>query len=411
MKIGIIGDAHLGDALKMGRPHPTLRVNTRLLDFVNTMKSTIDDMVEDDVETLVFTGDVFEHRRPTIVEQKLFSRVLRYALGKGIKQIYVVVGNHDQQRLGQATTLSYIKELQLPEIKICDEIEMVTLENDMGDPRANLIFMPYRDRKWYGVDSFSEAIDKIRSELTYLLRSIDNNRPVVLVGHMTIEGTFFKEGYQDMYDSNQLFLPKDMFKGINVTLMGHVHEPGVISRDPYIAYVGSMEKTRFFEQHDKVYAVVNMNDASVEFKKEPCRNVFDISFDFSSVAYGDELMDKIFASIDTFAEKIGVEGKTLQSSIVRVPLRISAGDEKYCDVKKIASYLRETHKVFNCLETSPAVFSPRQARDDRITEQISDTEALRLFLDTSEEDPEMRAAIVEAGIEIIKLVEAEHAAR
>ena len=395
VKIGVIGDVHLGANQWAGRQHPVLNVNTRLLDYAETLDITIDEMAAAGVTEIVFTGDIFEHRFPSIVQQKIFSQSLHRALTKGIERIHIVIGNHDQQRIHATTTLSYLKELNLANIRVYDEMTLRTIEW-FNRPIANIVFMPYRDRLWVEQDNHSDAIETIQRELDATLSVRNNSIPTILIGHMTIEGTFVDEAYKDLYGENQLTLPRSMFNNINVTLMGHIHKPDVLSYSTYIAYVGSMEKRGGFENHDKLYAIIDLETASVEYHKEPCRNMLDMTLDYSSVIQGEQLMDRIREDMISYANE-----NELLGSIVRPTIRICAEDEQFLDTRSVSAQLRDTHGAHFCSEIKPEVITSRQSRDDRITEGISHIQALQMFLENSVDDVEVRKMLIDAGVDII----------
>lgn len=401
MRIGVIGDVHLGASYSLGyKDHKTGR-NTRLLDYENTLELTIQKLVDEECEVIVFTGDIFEHRHPNALYQKIFSAKLRFAIESGIKEIHIVVGNHDQQRQSNATTISYLQELALPNIVVHDELSSVTLEK-AGQPEANLLFMPYRDRKWFGVETYAEAIKQIDIQLKYELSSIDNDAPKILIGHMTMEGTFFASEDEELYGDNELYLPVEMFKNIDVTLMGHVHSPYVISKDPYVAYVGSMEKRGAFEKHDKKYAIINTRTKSVDYGVEPCRNIYDIKVDLSDAVCGEKLFDEIKSCIRKFAKT-----KALKNAIVRVPLAISADDVSFCSPLDIEAHLRDIYKVSYCVPVKPSLFFSRQVRDSKINEHSTDTEAFIRFVKNTIDDEKLAKEITSAGLDIIKAESAE----
>jgi len=392
MKIGVIGDVHLGANQWAGKQHPELNVNTRLIDYAETLDVTIG------VTEVVFTGDIFEHRFPSIVQQKVFSQSLYSALSKGIEKIHIVIGNHDQQRIHSTTTLSYLKELKLPNIIVYDEMSMHLLRW-FGKPVANLILMPYRDRLWLSQETHDAAVDVLRSEMSAVMSVRDLGIPTILIGHMTIEGTFVDEAYKDLYGENQLTLPCSMFSDVNVTLMGHIHKPDIICQNPYIAYVGSMEKRGGFEDHDKLYAIIDLESASVEYHKEPCRNMLDMVLDYSTLVVGDGLLERIRNDIAAYATT-----NKLGSSIVRPTIRICAEDEQFLDVRAVSQHLRDEYGVHFCSEIKPEIITSRQSRDDRITEDISHISALQLFLENTVDDSFMRKLLIDAGTDIIRTV-------
>lgn len=402
MKIAVIGDVHLGASMTMGyKDHRTGR-NSRLLDYEHTLEKTLSLVAEQGCTVVVFTGDIFEHRHPNALYQKIFSKQLRNALNFGIKEIHIVVGNHDQQRQANATTISYLQELGLENIVVHDKIDSTTVVSSNGIVAANLIFLPYRDRKWLEAETYKEAIDIIDRDIKYELSSLSNDAPRFLIGHMAIEGTFFAKEDEELYSDNELFLPIDMFKNIDATIMGHVHSHNILSSDPYVAYVGSMEKRGAFEKHNKKYAIIDTNTKKITYGDEPCRDIYDIVLDLSHQPYGKDLDKKVLEKVAKFAET-----NSLESSIVRVILSIASDDASFVDAKKIESTLYKKYGVEFCAPIKPRLYFSRQARDSNITEHSSDTEAFTRYVKNTVDDEGSAKKLIAKGLEIIKLESAE----
>lgn len=396
MKLAIIGDVHFGASYSLGQKHPITGINSRLLDYASTLDKTIDHLITEGCEEIIFTGDIFETRHPSNIQQKLFSQSLAYALNQGIKNIDIVIGNHDQQRIQDAHTLSYLQELDLPNIKVHADMSWRPLiKND--EVVANLIFMPFRDRKWLGDDTYAEAITKIKSSLNYIVAEIENPAPKIIIGHMAIEGTMFAEEYAELYGDNELYLPKDMFNNIDLTIMGHIHTPYVLSDDPYIAYVGSMEKRGAFENHKKKYALVDVTNHKVEYLDEPCRDIYDIKIDFSDQIYAENLMTKIETEVSRFAND-----HNLSENIVKISLAVLTEDSKFLELKDLEESVKNKYKATYCLPIKPLLFSARQARDAQITEHSSDEDAFIRFVKNTMSDYEFLDEIVNTGLGIIK---------
>lgn len=410
MKLAVIGDVHLGASANLGVPHEGQYVNSRLIDYRATLEKTIDVIAEAGTSQLIFTGDVFESRSPSLVQQKVFSEALHHAISHGIKEVHIIVGNHDQaRRADHSTTLSYLKELNLPNIHVYDEITAIELQDERGISVANLIALPFRDRKWYGLESYNEAITAVRKDFEYVITSIENQLPKIVIPHMAIEGTFIGDDeYLELYGENQLFLPKEMFKDCSLVLGGHIHEPMILQEaGPYIAYVGSMEKRGAFEKHNKLYAFIDTETLKVEYQKEPCREIYEIKLDYSYEVLGEGLEKRICDDISEFVATM--ETDALDDAIVKIGLKICSADDKYVQPKQLYRFLKDHYHVHNCVEIRPEIFSARQARNDKITEQVSDTEAFKLHLETAIEDVELRAEVLECGLDIIRTAEAEEA--
>ena len=405
MKIGIIGDIHIGCGLGFSRPSGQGVINPRLIDYQTTLNYTIDDLADSGVKNIVLTGDIFESRQPSLIQQKIFAQAIHRAIAGGIEGIFICVGNHDQSRLSESTTVSWLQELNLPNVKVFDDMATVPVYEGRQQI-ANLILMPFRDRKWLGTESYEEAIGIIEKQLQFQLASIENRSVMSLaVGHYCIEGTMFSSDEDlEFYGENQLFLPKRLFNDVDITINGHCHAPAIISTNPYIAYVGSMEKRSGSETHNKLYAIVDTSTKTVEYRKEPCREIYDIKLDYSHLTLGKKLQERIQSDIDEFAQS-----HKMVESIVKLALKINMVDNEHVSPKLIYRFLKERHHIHNCVELRPELFSARQSRNDRINEQMGDNEAFRLFLDASIEDKELRMEVLLAGTDIIKTMEAQDA--
>lgn len=394
MIIGIIGDAHLGASYSSGKEDHLTGTNSRLSDYKSTMKKTIDAMIEQGVSEIIFTGDIFETRHPSLIQQKTFSEMLSYALREGISVIRIVIGNHDQNRANEAHTLSFLHELDLPRVKVYDRLTHVELTDDSGVV-ANLILMPYRDGKWLG-KGYQGSIEALQSELDYTIDSIDNSAVKVVVGHFAFEGTVFADD-SDLYTENELYLPVSMFKKIDFTVMGHVHTPGSVSLSPYISYVGSMEKRGAFENHKKKFCILDLKNNFIEFQDSPCRDMFELKIDFSTESLGETLMSRVKQKIDYFAKENDIRG-----AIFKLIPQFVADDSVFFNVKEIENYITSTYKVHFCPTIKPLWFSARQARDSNITETTSDAEAFSRFAKNTMIDYDFASEIEAAGLAIIK---------
>lgn len=333
--IGVVGDLHIGASLKAGGYDAVTGTYSRLIDYENTLLFTIKDLADKGVKTLVFTGDIFEHRHPSMSQQKIFSHALQYAVELGIQQIYIIIGNHDQQRIKNTTTLAYLSELKLGNIIVVDEISAFKCGSD------TLYFVPYRDRKQLQVPSYDEAITLMRKQLSDVREAQQASGLHILIGHMAIEGTFFAEEDTELYTDNDLMLPKDMFLQFDVSLMGHVHTPGQISATPPIYYVGSMEKRAAHESHDKQYVIVQPSTKVIQWFKEPCKDFWEIDLNMTDEVYGPTLMTNLVQRMTT-----ALHGLSVKDNILKVLLKIMIDDIGYLNIDEIKATLSKYSPSF-----------------------------------------------------------------
>ena len=139
MKIGIIGDTHFGAGYNLGKTDPKTQFNSRLLDFIHTFNSIIDEFISRDVRMVVLTGDIFETRHPTSAQLNAFSKCVQRAIKKNL-EVVIVVGNHDQQRTIATTTVDFFNSLETPGMSIYGNFGVHTVKDECGN-NVNFILM------------------------------------------------------------------------------------------------------------------------------------------------------------------------------------------------------------------------------------------------------------------------------
>ena len=387
MKLAIIGDCHLGASLKAGVKDPLTGLHSRLADYHATLIYAINHAATEKCDWLVFTGDIFEHRFPHMIQQKLFSQALAYALASGIKKIWIVVGNHDQQRTSDTTTLAYLSELKLDNITIVQEPSVVASGED------RIYFYPYRDRRYLECATYPDAIAKVDEQIKNLRAGESAASGThIMIGHMAIEGTFFPEEESELYVDNELMLQKQTFKDFNLTIMGHVHTPAKISDDPLIFYVGSLEKRGAFESHQKQFMILDLDGKSADWIKLPCRDFCEFRFDVTSQSYGVELMTEL-------KEKMDLHLKEIKDKIVKCEINILADDLANLDIESAQKKILSFGPAF-VFPIVPVLKSNRAARTE-LKETMSETETWTNYIKSLQLDSAFANELISAGAQII----------
>jgi DNA repair exonuclease SbcCD nuclease subunit len=393
--IGIIGDTHFGTGYNMGSIDPKTQLNTRLLDFSNTFNQIIDKFAKKGVKVIILTGDIFETRHPTSAQLNTFSKCIRRAISLGM-EIVINVGNHDQQRNISTTTVDVFDALELPFLKIYQEISV----HKVGD--TNIILMPYRDRRMLNAVSNSEAIEILRDKLSRVVKPLTGKK--VVVGHFMLEKS--PEGFDpDMFSLNELILPMDIFKDCDVAIMGHIHKYEMISSDkPMIIYAGSMDKVSFGEKdHRKVSMIMNPNDPrKIEVIKSNVRNLFEINLDYidEKNPFKEEINNKIMSNIDDFNKK-----QSIKNSIVKVIIRVKENDLYYVKQPLIKDHVL-SKGVKYCTGIQVTSINTRQLRNSSINETLSGKKAFSSYLDGIKcESETMKKKLLKRAEEIIEEVE------
>lgn len=397
MKVVILGDTHFGSGYSMGYMHQYRRINTRLLDFSNTFDSIIDYMVNNSVSHFVITGDIFEHRRPQASELSIFSEKIHRLEEFGI-YTHIVIGNHDLIREQKTTTIDVLKNLKLPKTFIYSDIESISC-NDGGKDIINLIFFPFRTRHMLNCTTNEEAVNRLSERLQYEIKGISNNGKKVLVGHLMLQetklGNTVLEG-----NAGEVILPCNMFSDLDAVVMGHVHQHQVIQKNPFITYIGSMERKDFGESNiQKYFLLMDLsNDKLVfNFKKLPVRSLYDIVIDQSSAKDGKEARKGVEEYLIQYSKDHKVYG-----SIVRLTIYLNEQASFDLNKEAIKTFMKEKLKIQYCVGgIHIQIISKRQLRKASITERNDVLVSFYEFLEL-EEDDEMRKCMREVGTQIIK---------
>jgi DNA repair protein SbcD/Mre11 len=290
----VLGDVHLGKGLNIGKQSVGSALNSRIVDQSNLLDWVYDQAVENNVQHIVLTGDVFEEPKPHYSLVVLFLDWLKKCSDYNIT-VHIIVGNHDILRSGQFTTspLDIIASTDIENIFVYKRITTLHLE-DVG-----ITFMPFRDRRSFNTDENSTAITMLKSQLPYEVTSIDDTALKVLIGHLALEGAI-PVGYELDELSNELFCPLDMFKRYDIVLMGHVHKFQIMSEVPCIGHIGSMDISDFGEMdHKKYIALIDPKaESKVKYLELPTRPLKNIviqlpEIDANATAYIEEEVAKL----------------------------------------------------------------------------------------------------------------------
>lgn len=243
----VIGDLHLGRGIKIGKPGIGTELNSRISDQFTLLEWVYDQAIENNVDRIIFTGDICEDVKPDYILIVYFIQWLKKCDVNNII-IDIVAGNHDLKRSGShyISVLDIIQSAEVSNVFIHKQIDTI-----YNGP-VGFTLLPFRDRRSFNLDSTSEALIKIKDLLVYEVSEIPLTYTKILIGHLAIEGSLW---VGDEIDDtiNELMCPIEMFNKFDFTWMGHVHRPQVRSDSPYVAHIGSLDISDFGEtDHQKI---------------------------------------------------------------------------------------------------------------------------------------------------------------
>lgn len=398
MKLVILGDPHFGGGYSLGKIDRYSRLNSRLMDHGNTMDHVIDFMVDREASHLVITGDVFEHRRPEASQTAAFSERLARLTDHSI-HTHIVVGNHDMIRAHNTTTIDMLRLLRLPNVHVWSEIDSIHCEDPRGKLGINVIFFPFRTRQMLQCATNEKAVGHLIERLRYEVCGVEMPGPKILVGHFALQGAKSHALSMEAHAVSELVLPLSMFKELDATVMGHIHQHQVLSKDPFIAHIGSMERTDFGEAGQPKYFLVvdtDSGEAEYEFHPLPVRPLHDLSIDQAKAEPGNGVMTNIKDEILEYAKSNKMFG-----SIVRAEVVVNDRAAHDVDTGELMRFLLKDLAVNNCVGVHSTIVAKRQLRNADITERIKPQVAFKKFLEGMD-DEQLRKKLEKKGNKIIE---------
>jgi DNA repair exonuclease SbcCD nuclease subunit len=268
----ILGDPHVGKNLAQGRAGIGSVLNSRIVDQLDLLDWTLEQTLCRGGHHIIITGDIFEDTKPAPYLLALFISWLKKCEDNGI-QVHIIQGNHDMLRTGMQNTssLDVIIESDLPNVSVYKDITTVFIDD------TAFTFVPFRDRKFFGMNSNAEAVSHLSNIIAYELASIPNEYRKVLIGHLAIEGSMFVGDEVDDV-ANELFCPLSMFAGYDYVWMGHVHKPQVMQTKtasrPHVAHIGSMDISNFKEvDEEKILVLLDDGFQTLPLPTRPLKKI------------------------------------------------------------------------------------------------------------------------------------------
>lgn len=233
------------------------------------LEQVFDVVVEEKIDSILISGDVFDRSIPNISSLDVFGEFLSKISELKVK-IFIISGNHDSQE-----RLSYLSSfLVKSNIFISPNFEgfikKISLNKDF-----DIFLMPYLHpsliKKYFPDDkisSYNEAFEVLLANT-----KIDKKKINIILAHQFVaksydeiiksEGEEINVGGLDMINPN-------LFSDFDYCALGHLHCPQSVLGDK-VRYGGSILKYSFSEiNQKKVFTIVDVkskNDIKISFKE------------------------------------------------------------------------------------------------------------------------------------------------
>jgi DNA repair exonuclease SbcCD nuclease subunit len=286
IRIAHFSDTHLG--YRSGtRVDPVSGRNQRTVDVDLAFTRTIDDILTQNVDAVIHSGDVFHHSRPTWQSLRHFIRQMRRFEDAGIP-VLVIAGNHDTPRIRTGGSAYSVLELALPRITFaCDYIDVM-----FDDPFPNL-------------DICVQAIPHgaLTNPDPPLSMSPTDGKHNVMVIHGVAPGVL-PDGLQA--EPGEQDIPSHLLEsvGYNYVALGHIHQEQQVTSTAW--YSGSTERFGWGDETAKPgYSIVEFTDptepATVARREIETRPMIRLKPVYGNSRTGQDISTNILETLETLA--------------------------------------------------------------------------------------------------------------
>ena len=214
---------------------------------------------QEQVDTLLVAGDVFDTGTPSNHAQELYYRFLSRVATSSCRHVVVIAGNHDSPSFLNAPR-ELLKALNVHVIGgVSDnrEDEVLVLSKEAGSPELIVCAVPYlRDRDIRVAEAGENIEDKerkliegIRSHYAEVAALAEQKRtelgagiPIIAMGHLFTTGgqTVDGDGVRELYIGSLAHVSAGIFpKALDYLALGHLHVPQKVNDSDVMRYSGS----------------------------------------------------------------------------------------------------------------------------------------------------------------------------
>ena len=229
--------------------------------FINWLIKLI---IEQEIEAILISGDVFDLANPSAEARKQYYRAL-LQLKKTNCQLIITGGNHDSPSMLDAPK-EILNELNVTVIggmpsKI-DEC-LIPLQNKKGENELIVAALPFlRDSDLRSIDEevvYENRIEAIRKgiEATFTKaaktsKDLYPELPVLAMGHLYAAGIESSDSERDIQIGNQAAFQASQFgTEFSYVALGHIHKPQRVNAQIPTFYSGSPLPLSFSERKDE----------------------------------------------------------------------------------------------------------------------------------------------------------------
>ena len=405
MRILHFSDLHIG-VENYSRTDPGTGLPTRLLDFLRALDELVEYALNEDVDLVLFAGDAYKGRDPSQTQQREFAKRLTRLSQAGIPT-FLLVGNHDlHQPVGRATAVEIFQTLNVPNVIVGDMPETYVANTRSGPLQIVALPWPNRSRLLNRDDKRGLSMDEITAEIERLCTEgvqreaskLDPDIPAVFTAHVTINGAATGTEQNMMLGRDHTLYPSVVHRPeFDYVGLGHIHKHQVLREGPTVAYSGSLQRVDFSEEHDtKGFCVVDIDPSAPQGRRMKDFQFHPVSarkFLTIDSRVPDGVLDPTQQVMDDIARHDVAE------AVVRLTIHVSSEMDSLLRDRDIQAALEPAHHVASINREVPQERRTRVPGDT--AEGLSVTEALALYFESLDLDPQRQEKLMKCARELV----------
>ena len=404
-------DLHLG-VENYGRLDPATGLHSRVRDFSSSLATTFNLAIEEEVDLILFAGDMYKNCDPTPTHQREFARQLQRVQQAQIPMV-LIVGNHDAPvAYGKATSIDIFSDLQLKGTHVVRRPELLRVDTANGPvqiaglpwPTRNILrtHEEYRDLPQ---EQVTAAIQEIcAAQIGEFARQLNPDIPAVLAGHLTVREATWSSSERTAVIGQDPSLSKSTLANpaYDYVALGHIHKYQDLNcgQRPPVVYAGSLERIDFGEEkEEKGFCVVSIEEdtsaprgrtTTHEFFPVPARPFVTIHL---AVGADEDATDKIVAAC---------EATDLAHCVVRILYDLPGGYAEPVDLQRVRQALQPAYHIASIQPRFAPVERQRRAE---VSEDLNLDEALDRYIDNSAELQQYRQELKDHALQLERALE------
>ncbi|QHV00710.1 exonuclease subunit SbcD [Synechocystis sp. CACIAM 05] len=398
LKVLHLSDIHLGSGFSHGHINPATGLNTRLEDFIQSLRLCIDRAIAEPADVVLFGGDAFPDATPPPYVQEAFAAEFRRLADADIPTV-LLVGNHDQHSQGSGgASLCIYRTLAVPGFIVGDCLATHLIPTANGD--LQIVTLPWLTRSTLLTRPETEGLSleainllllkKLQPILEGEIRSLDPQLPTILLAHLMADrATFGAEKTLSVGKGFTIPLALINRPEFDYVALGHVHKHQNLNphNNPPIVYPGSIERVDFGEEkEDKGYIWLEISKERVDwqFCPLPARPFKTIKVDVTEAT-------------DPQGELLMAIAKTaIDNAVVRLIYQIRSEQLEQIDNRKLQEALKPSHSYTIRPELVSQLARPRLP-ELGVGSALDPLVALKTYLENKKDIKELMPDLMEAA--------------